>query len=208
MSLQTSRSPSARQTLWMSLATAAAAFLAGCAAPLPPAPAEPKPEIVPPPVVEAPKEVLPAPTVLSYAKSAREYRKDAASHLYAGNAERIYKGRMPPLLYAVGVLQVEVDPRGMVHRLHWMRAPDHAPEVVAEIERTVRNAQPYPAAVNLGYVTYTDTWLWHKSGRFQLDTLTEGQDGVVPAKVSSTTDKASKVGKPTKPGKPLPVATN
>jgi periplasmic protein TonB len=25
-------------------------------------------------------------------------------------------------------------------------------------------------------VVYTDTWLWHKSGRFQLDTLTEGQD--------------------------------
>jgi len=27
----------------------------------------------------------------------------------------------------------------------------------------------------MGRVTYTDTWLWHKSGRFQLDTLTEGQ---------------------------------
>jgi hypothetical protein len=26
-----------------------------------------------------------------------------------------------------------------------------------------------------GKVTYTDTWLWDKSGRFQLDTLTEGQ---------------------------------
>jgi hypothetical protein len=25
-------------------------------------------------------------------------------------------------------------------------------------------------------VTYTDVWLWHKSGKFQLDTLTEGQD--------------------------------
>jgi hypothetical protein len=25
-------------------------------------------------------------------------------------------------------------------------------------------------------VVYTDTWLWHKSGKFQLDTLTEGQD--------------------------------
>jgi len=24
-------------------------------------------------------------------------------------------------------------------------------------------------------VTYTDTWLWDKSGNFQLDTLTEGQ---------------------------------
>jgi hypothetical protein len=47
--------------------------------------------------------------------------------------------------------------------------------VVAEIERTVRQAAPYPAPVRLGRVTYTDTWLWHKSGLFQLDTLTEGQ---------------------------------
>jgi periplasmic protein TonB len=29
----------------------------------------------------------------------------------------------------------------------------------------------------MGKVVYTDTWLWDKSGRFQLDTLTEGQDG-------------------------------
>jgi protein TonB len=27
----------------------------------------------------------------------------------------------------------------------------------------------------MGKVTYTDVWLWHSSGRFQLDTLTEGQ---------------------------------
>ncbi|WP_460507906.1 hypothetical protein [Hydrogenophaga soli] len=211
MHLQTPTPNSPRQSLWMTLVASAAAFLAGCAAPLPPPPVEPTPEVAPPPVVEAPKEVPPDPGSLSYAKSAREYRKDAASHLYAGNAERIYKGRMPPLLYAVGVLQVELDPRGMVSRLNWMRAPNHAPEVIAEIERTVRKAQPYPVAVNLGQVTYTDTWLWHKSGRFQLDTLTEGQDGVVPStKVSAANNKAAtaKVGKPTKPGKPLPVATN
>jgi hypothetical protein len=80
------------------------------------------------------------------------------------------------LLYAVGVLQVEVDARGQVRQLTWMRAPRHAPEVVAEIERTVRAAAPFPAPVRMGQVTYTDTWLWDRSGRFQLDTLTEGQN--------------------------------
>ena len=44
-----------------------------------------------------------------------------------------------------------------------------------EIEHMVRAAQPFPAPVRMGSVVYTDTWLWHKSGRFQLDTLTEGQ---------------------------------
>jgi protein TonB len=68
-----------------------------------------------------------------------------------------------------------VDSRGNVASLSWMRAPSHAPEVVAEIERTVRQAAPFPAPTRMGRVTYTDTWLWDASGRFQLDTLTEGQ---------------------------------
>ena len=53
-------------------------------------------------------------------------------------------------------------------------ALEHA-ERVKEIERTVREAAPFPKPSRMGRVTYTDTWLWHKSGRFQLDTLTEGQ---------------------------------
>jgi hypothetical protein len=112
---------------------------------------------------------------VSNAVTPRAYRQDAASHLYERNLKRVYRGKMPPLLYAVGVLQVEVDGRGHVTSTSWMRAPNHAPEVMAEIERTVRQAAPYPAPVRMGRVTYTDTWLWHKSGLFQLDTLTEGQ---------------------------------
>ena len=112
----------------------------------------------------------------SSATTPRAYRSDAATHLYGLNRERIYKGRLPPLLHAVAVLQVEVGPDGNVRSLSWMRAPSHAPEVVAEIERTVRAAAPFPAPAHMGRVVYTDTWLWHKSGRFQLDTLTEGQD--------------------------------
>ncbi|MCG2591909.1 hypothetical protein LZ009_03865 [Ramlibacter sp. XY19] len=112
----------------------------------------------------------------SNANNPRAYRADAAQHIYAMNSERIWKGRLPPLLYAIGVLQVEVDGKGAVRNLNWMRAPKHAPEVIAEIERTVRAAAPYPVPAKMGKVVYTDTWLWHKSGRFQLDTLTEGQD--------------------------------
>ena len=112
----------------------------------------------------------------SGATTARAYRQDGASHLYGLNSERIFKGRMPPLLYAIGVLNVEIDKAGRVTKLDWMRAPRHAPEVIADIERTVRQASPFPAPTRLGKVVYTDTWLWHKSGKFQLDTLTEGQN--------------------------------
>ncbi len=112
----------------------------------------------------------------SAATTSRAYRSDGATHLYGLNADRIFKGRMPPLLYAIGVLNVEIDRVGRVTRLDWMRAPNHAPEVVAEIERTIRSASPFPAPTRMGKVVYTDTWLWHKSGKFQLDTLTEGQN--------------------------------
>lgn len=186
---------------WLGWGAAVVALLAGCATPLPPAPPPPPAPPAPPPAVV---EVPPAPPepvgALSYAKTPREYRKDAAALLYSKNAGRIFKGVMPPLLYAVGVLQVDLDPRGQVQGLRWMRAPTHAPEVMAEIERMVRQAAPYPVAVNLGHVTYTDTWLWHRSGRFQLDTLTEGQDAnarepdfgdSVTAKKSSTAKKST-----------------
>ena len=43
-------------------------------------------------------------------------------------------------------------------------------------ENMARAASPYPAPTKLGGVTYTETWLWHKSGRWQLHSLTEGQN--------------------------------
>lgn len=159
-----------RPTWLAAMTTSVAAFIAGCSAP-PSAP--PRASAPPQPVVAA--RPLAEPANISGATTPRDYRRDAATHLYEHNSKRIFKGKMPPLLYAVGVLQVEVDGRGLVTSTSWMRAPNHAPEVVAEIERTVRQAEPYPAPVRMGSVTYTDTWLWHKSGLFQLDTLTEGQ---------------------------------
>ncbi len=112
----------------------------------------------------------------SDAATARAYRKDAARHIYGMNADSIYQGRMPPLLYAIGVLQVHVDGQGRVGTISWMRAPRHAPEVMRQIERIVRAADPFPPPKLIGGLIYTDTWLWHKSGKWQLDTLTEGQD--------------------------------
>jgi hypothetical protein len=155
-----------------------AALLASCSTSSPPE----KPgaaAVTPPAAAEAAPQVAATPAMVIKSSSAtnpRAYRSDAAQHIYGKNQDRIWKGRMPPLLYAIGVLQVEVDGRGNVRNLNWMRAPKHAPEVIAEIEKTVRASAPFPVPARMGKVVYTDTWLWHKSGRFQLDTLTEGQD--------------------------------
>ena len=152
-----------------------AALLAACSTSAPPEATRAPPEAT---VAAAPRvaPAAPANARTSQATNPRAYRADAAHHIYALNQDKIWKGRMPPLLYAVGVLQVEVDSQGYVRNINWMRAPKHAPEVMAQIEKTVRDAAPFPAPARMGKVVYTDTWLWHKSGRFQLDTLTEGQD--------------------------------
>lgn len=153
--------------------TCMALWLAGCSTPPPPPPvAAPRPAPVVVTPIARPQPSLPT----SNARNPGEYRVDAAKHLYKLNGSRIFKGRLPPMLYAVGVLDVEVDKQGQVTRTYWVRAPGHAPEVMKEIEKTVRQAAPYPVPAHMNKVVYSDVWLWHKSGRFQLDTLTEGQD--------------------------------
>ena len=179
--------PSTERLLLVS-ALSAGALLAGCdtvnrsstTAPAPApaqtqaaAPASGRPVASAPPVLAAPPAT--AARTISGATTAKAYRQDAATHLYAMNAQRIYKGMLQPNLYAVGVLDVDIDRQGQVTAITWRRAPSHVPEVMAEIVRTVRAAAPFPLPSRMGRVTYTDVWLWDKSGQFQLDTLTEGQ---------------------------------
>lgn len=166
------QNPKGRNTLLTRTFASVAAIMAGCTpntVPVTPAPAP----AAPPPVTLRP--VVPVLPTVSGAANPRAYRNDAAKHIYDKNAERIFHGQLPPLLYAIGVLEVDVDGKGRVTATHWLRPPKHAPEVTAEIEQMVRQAAPFPTPVRMGRVTYTDTWLWDKSGRFQLDTLTEGQ---------------------------------
>lgn len=135
--------------------------------------APPQPAPPPAPVVVAPP--VARPEITSSASTPRAYRRDGAEHLYRRNSDRIYRGQLPPLLQAVGVTRIQIDALGRILGIEWMRAPSHVPAVMAEIERTIRAAAPFPAPIHLGQVSYVDTWLWDQSGRFQLDTLTEGQ---------------------------------
>lgn len=167
--------------LFLRLATAAAVMaLAACSSvPLdePAPPAAPSRPGQPGAAAPDARPAVPAAPRTSQATNARAYRLDAASHIYERNAGRIWKGKLPSMLYAIGVLEVDLDGRGHVRRLNWRRAPRHAPEVIAEIEHMVREAQPFPVPERMRRgVTYTDVWLWDASGRFQLDTLTEGQE--------------------------------
>ena len=155
--------------------------LAACATP-------PEPEIVAPPPLAAqdaplptatdpiPGEIAPVERLLSIqSPEIKAYRKIGAGHIYKHYPKRIYKGRIPALVYAVVVVETELDANGNVTGVNFSRTPGHAAEVAPLIAALIRAASPLPNPGKLGAHTYIDVWLWDKSGNFQLATLTQGQ---------------------------------
>ena len=126
--------------------------------------------MVPPPALQAAPEP-------SQAEDERAYRQDAARHLYRAYGSRIYKGKLPPMMYAVMITDTEVDATGAVLSVKVARPPAAAKEVTPWVLALIRGASPFPAPQRLGEngAVYREIWLVDKSGRFQVDTLTEGQ---------------------------------
>lgn len=111
----------------------------------------------------------------SAAETDEAYREDAARHLYRVYAKRLYKGVLPPFIHGVMIVQADIGPDGRVRELAVLREPS-APEVQPWVLAMLRAAEPFPVpAKRPGGVAYVDIWLVDRSGRFQLDTLTEGQ---------------------------------
>lgn len=123
------------------------------------------------PAAKGPPERL----ITSQTPAIKSYRKVGAAYIYKTYPKRIYKGKIPPLVYAVVVTETDIDSTGKVTGVYFSRTPSHAPEVAPMIEKLIKDASPLPNPGKVGAHTYVDTWLWDKSGQFQLDTLTLGQ---------------------------------
>ena len=132
-----------------------------------------------PALAQAQFALVPAPMpgagVASQAENEVDYRKDAAKHIYAAFPMRIFRGKLPPLLYGVAIVEVDIDAEGKVTDAR-LRRPPAAPEVGPWVMSMVRKAEPYPAPAKMGEkVSFVEIWLIDKGGNFQLDSLTEGQ---------------------------------
>src|SRR5262245_23203999 len=57
------------------------------------------------------------------------YRAVAARHVYEVHRQRIFKGKLPPLLYAIAVTETVVDANGKVVSVNIIRRPAAAKEV-------------------------------------------------------------------------------
>jgi hypothetical protein len=123
-----------------------------------------------------PVPLLPEVPRPSEAEIEREYRIDAARHVYNAYPMRIYHGKMPPLMYAVMLTDTEIDPSGTVVKVTVTREPAAAKEVSPWVVSLIRRAGPFPPPVRFNKnVIYKEIWLVDRSGQFQVDTLTEGQ---------------------------------
>jgi hypothetical protein len=106
----------------------------------------------------------------------QEYRIDAARHLYSCFPMRVYRGKLPPLLYGVMMVETELDAAGNVLNVNVVRKPA-ADEVAPWIIAMIKRGAPYPAPARFpgGVLKFTETFFVDKSGLFQAFTLTEGQ---------------------------------
>ncbi len=106
----------------------------------------------------------------------QEYRIDAARHLYSCFPMRVYRGKLPPLLYGVMMVETELDPAGTVVSISVIRKPA-ADEVAPWIQALIQRASPFPAPAKMGggNIRFTETFFVDKSGLFQAFSLTEGQ---------------------------------
>ncbi|MEY4752388.1 MAG: hypothetical protein RJA44_63 [Pseudomonadota bacterium] len=122
-----------------------------------------------------PTPLTPQQPPVSAAADDAAYRLDAARHLYRSYPMQIWRGKLPPLLYAVAVVATSVDAEGRISAIEVTREPAYAKEVVPWILGLIRRAAPLPKPETSGGATYVDIWLVDEGGKFQLDSLTEGQ---------------------------------
>ncbi len=134
------------------------------------------------PSAKAQFSMVPAPTCKepvapSTQEVEREFRVDASRHLYSCFPMRVYRGKLPPLLYGVMMVETELDAQGNVVDVNVIRRPA-ADEVSPWVVAMIKKASPFPAPVKLtggGNLKFMETYFVDKSGLFQTHTLTEGQ---------------------------------
>lgn len=128
----------------------------------------------------------PTPAGLSEAQShtLEHFRHEVARHVYQRYPLQVFKGRLPPLLYAVLVIEARIGRDGQLLNVRVTREPAAAKEVSAWVLGLLHKASPFPAPRQVvdpasldeaGAVTLVETWLVDRSGRFQVHSLSEGQ---------------------------------
>jgi protein TonB len=102
-----------------------------------------------------------------------DYKIQVAQHLLQHNPERSFSGTLPPLLPAIVVLSITVDRDGRLTDVAVQRSRDDDASQIALA--SVRRSTPLPPPRELaqagGKLTFSETFLFADSGRYQLRSL-------------------------------------
>ena len=147
------------RVLWL----AAAALLAACSSPLPPA----EPAAAP----GAARPVTGVATIKSH-RNLDALRVYAAARIVEANEGATYSGRVPDVLLAIPVLEIELNGDGSVRRIAVLRYPGQARETTQLAIDAVRRAAPFGDVSRLPRpVKWSETFLFNDERRFKPRTL-------------------------------------
>ena len=97
-----------------------------------------------------------------------------ARHIVQRNADRIFSGRLPPMLPAIVVVNITVDGDGQLTDVQVQRARDANAARIALASMLRSGPLPRPhglLAANSRAMTFSETFLFDWDYRFQLRTL-------------------------------------
>jgi protein TonB len=106
-----------------------------------------------------------------------DYKTQVARHVADRNPERVYAGTLPPLLPAIVVLEITVDGDGQVADVAVQRSrdPDASEIALASVRRSSPLPSPQQLARATGNLTFSETFLFADSERYQLRSLAAPQ---------------------------------
>ncbi len=133
----------------------------------PPTPAVPQPRPGPAPVPGAPQAGPALPAALPV-RNWEEYRLQAARRLVAAHPGGSYMGRVPDVLLAIPVLEVELHADGRVREVRVLRQPGQARDTVQLAIAAIHRAAPYGPVGHLPRPwRFTEAFLFDDARRFK-----------------------------------------
>jgi protein TonB len=101
------------------------------------------------------------------------YKTEVAQHVVQHNPEHVFNGQLPPLLPAIVVLEITVDRDGQLARVDVQRSrnPNASALALAAMRRSTPLPKPQQLAQATGKLTFSETFLFADSERYQLRSL-------------------------------------
>lgn len=101
------------------------------------------------------------------------YKTQVAQHVVQHNPGHTYKGRLPPLLPAIVVLEITVDSDGRMTDVAVQRSrnPDASEVALASMRRSTPLPPPHQLAQAGGKLKFSETFLFADRERYQLRSL-------------------------------------